>query len=167
MSVTFYADNIATDAQPVSWNVECGCGAGNEAFSDQLDAQARQLVIIDSSAKVSGCDEDYCLHAYVIPQFDVEPSPEVNVSNANARAFLSTIGIDGDDVYCGEMDGTDFAARILTAEALSVGDAGVPAIVEGNMIDCGRPEGYFDNLMIRMTEVADFARENKVMVRWS
>lgn len=167
MSITFYADNISADAAPISWNLECGCGAGIESFTDGFDAEARQLVIIDTSAKVAGCGEDYCLHAYVIPQFDVELSPEVNVSNSNARAFLSTIGITGDDIYCGEMDGTDFAARILTAEALSVGDAGVPAIVEGNMIDCGRPEGYFDNLMIRLTKVADFARENKVMVRWS
>ena len=99
---------------------------------------------------------------------------EVNMSNSNAAVVCATLGIDLEEWgWCGSLPAADFLGRVLIAPAVSPVDAGVPAhrlqpgdsagvfgtVVEGGptFIECGRREGYTQERLDQLRELADWA----------
>ena len=95
---------------------------------------------------------------------------EVNFSNANGVAVLALLGVTPENTEDfwngGRMSAEDFLGRVLVATAVNPADAGVPATREGNFIDCGRREGYFDERLIELREIADVALATGGYVQW-
>lgn len=155
MSVTF-----AVDQEPVGFALTCGCGSvSGPMVTSFQDAHA-------GSASFVGCGDDFCgvYPPMAVAQYMVEA--EVNVSNVNARYLLELLGVEAEELY-GKMSGSEFLGRVLLAEALSVGDPGVPATQEGNFVECGRAEGYADARLASLREVAQAAADNSLNVFWS
>lgn len=99
--------------------------------------------------------------------------PEVNMANGNAAYMAGLLGIERDEDGClfGEMDAEDFLGRVVLARGLSVGDPGVPQTeTRGErgalFIDCGRHEGYADQRLIDLEEVAHYAVDHAATVAW-
>jgi hypothetical protein len=105
-----------------------------------------------------------------MPEFNADvlmsiPAAEdlsVNMSNANAARVCETLGIDLDEEgWCGSLPAADFLGRVLMALAVLPVDAGVPwHEVPGpgaRMIECGRPEGYTQDRLGQLRELADWA----------
>lgn len=93
-------------------------------------------------------------------------SPEeldVNMSNSNAARVCRSLGLDLNELgWCGDLPAEDFLGRILVALAVEPSDAGVPATVDAapgraTFIDCGRPEGYVQERLGHLRELADWA----------
>lgn len=71
----------------------------------------------------------------------------------------------------GSMPAQDFLGRVLVAQAVNPADAGVPARVmpsEGGatMIDCGRREGYSEDRLGQLHELAEFAVSRGRTIQW-
>ena len=90
----------------------------------------------------------------------------VNMSNSNAVVVCATLGIDLQDWgWCGNLGAEDFLGRILLALAIEPADEGVPShetTVPGQVrwIECGRPEGYVQDRLGQLRELADWAAAN-------
>lgn len=99
---------------------------------------------------------------------------EVNMSNSNAATVAATLGIDLEEWgWCGSLPAEDFLGRVLLALAITPTDAGVPAhqLQPGDsagvfgtvresgpmFIDCGRREGYTQERLGQLRELADWA----------
>jgi hypothetical protein len=97
--------------------------------------------------------------------------PEVNVSNVNASVLLDVLGIQVGDLFedrcCGWLPGEDFLGRVLVAASLSPVDTGIPAIRVGNVINCGRPEGYVNERLEMLRSVAEYAVAHRLGVSWA
>lgn len=116
------------------------------------------------------------------PEFDADlltacPEAEdlaVNMSNSNAAQVCRTLGIDLEEWgWCGSMSAQDFLGRVLVALAIEPADAGIPAhqllpgdsagifgtVAEGGptFIECGRREGYTQERLSQLRELADWA----------
>ncbi len=156
MSVTFSADQVVA-----GWMLECGCGQSKSAIAGsyaELDALRGGFVYT--------CDDAYCS---AFPAMSVavyaEQVESVNVSNVNARFLLGMLAFDAADL-CGSVSADEFLGRVLVADGLSVGDAGVPAIQEGNMVECGRPEGYAEDSLAALRTLANSAKTLGVDIIW-
>jgi hypothetical protein len=94
---------------------------------------------------------------------------DVNMSNSNAATVCAALGLDLNELdWCGTLPAEDFLGRILVALAVSPVDAGVPVHeVPGpgaRFIECGRPEGYTQQRLGQLRELADWAVANKATV---
>lgn len=98
----------------------------------------------------------------------------VNMANANAAHVLDVLGF-GEDVragdLCGTVSGEDFLGRVLMALAVSPADAGIPAHEDhtaGGMlwIEGGRPEGYTQERLGQLRELAEDARDRGCSITW-
>ncbi|MFD3539671.1 hypothetical protein ACFWUQ_09235 [Streptomyces sp. NPDC058662] len=87
----------------------------------------------------------------------------VNMANANAVRVLDVLGYD--ELY-GDADAEDFLGRVLVALAVAPADAGRPATVDGNFIDCGRPPGYTQTRLEELRELAEDACARRLRVAW-
>jgi hypothetical protein len=164
MSVTFSPAIHPTD--PVVWFIECMDGLRRDHRDGSYAEMAEELPLHQFGCLHEGCREyDGATLA------TVQTDPEVNVSNSNARLLLEALGlpfVDG----CGSLGADDFLGRVLTALAVAPQDAGVPAhrlvpgestifgpVVEGGatFIDCGRSEGYLQERLLQLEEVATAA----------
>lgn len=155
MSVTF-----ATDYTPSAYAVTCSCGAATtEQFESVEDVQ---FVITSGNAPV--CGDEFCA-AYFPSIKPITDAPELNVSNANAEAILSVLGFE-EIQYEGTISGDDLMGRILIAQAINPTDAGIPATRDGNFISCGRNEGYIDQRLEQLAEIAAFATKHNLSIYW-
>ena len=99
----------------------------------------------------------------------------VNMSNRNARPVLESLGIEGDDLWCGSMDAQEFLGRVLMALAVAPTDEGLPEhewegaseFGFGRFIDAGREPGYLQARLERLHEVAAAAVADGLQVVWS
>lgn len=162
MSVTFRPE----EGTLLGWRAEHPCGAR----STEVFPATREGCAAASQAKVV-CSDEYCdeYSVFVTPVYEDE-APEVNVSNVNARAILDALGhsLDADDELCGGEDAESFMGRVLMAVAVAPQDAGVPTHhVTPNFIDCGRPEGYLQDRLEALREVAEYAASKGREVVWS
>jgi hypothetical protein len=89
---------------------------------------------------------------------------EVNMSSANAVVVCAALGIDlEEEGWCGSLPAADFLGRILVALAVSPTDAGVPTHElprepgQVRWIECGRREGYTQERLAQLRELADWA----------
>lgn len=166
MSVTFYPQ-----VGDVMTQVTCGCGSTvNPTLFESYDA-AYKAVYIDHSAELPICEDEFCA-AYGPSFLNADDIPEVNFSNSNAAEVLDVLGIyvgdEWEDRCAGVMSGEDFLARVLLASAVQLEDAGVPAhYVSSNMISMGRREGYLNDAVARLREVAEYAVEWNLSVSWN
>jgi len=97
---------------------------------------------------------------------------EVNMSNSNAYRVASTLGIDLEEGgWAGEMDARDFLGRVLLALAVEPQDSGIPAheVPTGGprWIDCGRREGYVQERLTNLHDLAQHAIKDGKPVLWS
>lgn len=89
---------------------------------------------------------------------------DVNVSNANAAAILERLDIPFD--YCGQVDAADLLGRAMLGN-VGRDDSGVRSVRDGNVIDCGRRVGYFDEVLGALASLATEAQRRGVTVVWS
>jgi hypothetical protein len=160
MSVTF-----TVHMEVISWGLACSCGdvmavSRYSSYEDAVDA-----LRVGVTPK---CGDEFCgaYCASAVPVLEGEEAPQVNMSNLNAREVLPLLGLDAED-ECGSKDGQDMLGRVLMAQAAGVPDAGRPAVQTGNMIDCGRAEGYFDDRLVELEAIALFAVKHQLPVTWS
>lgn len=156
MSVTF-----AVDAPVSEWTVECSCGSARSAVFTSYESASTSR---DLDAPVV-CGDDYCA-AYSCCVVAVEETESVNVSNLNARFVLESMGVLSEDLM-GSMSGDEFLGYVLMCQGAGVSDAGVPSTADGIMVNCGRPEGYLDEVLVRLEAVASTARNSGFPVYWS
>jgi hypothetical protein len=160
MSVTFFVPTT-----PEAWAIACSCGDVCAVSSYTTYGEAYDALLVGVAPI---CGDDFCA-AYrpsVVPASTEAPAPEVNVSNVNARLLLDMLGLDSIDCV-GTLSGIDMLGRVLMAQGASVVDAGIPVTQTGNVIDCGREEGYADNRFIEIEAVARYAVEHNLDVSWS
>lgn len=102
-------------------------------------------------------------NAVVVRDIDAAEFLSVNMSNSNAARVCASLGIDLDaEGWCGSLDAADFLGRVLLALAVDPVDAGRPATVDAapgraTFIDCGRPQGYTQERLSQLRELADWA----------
>jgi hypothetical protein len=101
-------------------------------------------------------------NADVIMAIPAADDLSVNMSNTNAARVCETLGIDLDDLgWCGSLPAADFLGRVLVALAVCPVDAGIPAHelsgTSPRWIECGRPEGYLQDRLGQLRELADWA----------
>lgn len=161
MSVTF-SPAMRTD---IPHTITCLCGEWTQGvqYDSYEDAWAM------SKSVISACVDEYCDKEYVYAT-PITPEPEVQMSNGNAVTILDVLGIqvgeDFSDRCSGSMDASDMMGRILMAQALNPADAGSVTIAVGNIVACGRPEGYTDAKLSALIEVVKFAEVNNLPVVW-
>jgi len=81
----------------------------------------------------------------------------VNMSNSNAADVITSLGIEFD--YGGSIEVEDLLGRAGLRAALPA-DEPVPTVREGNMIHCGRDEGYVAGKAGMLVSLALRARED-------
>lgn len=165
MSVTFYipAPSDAPHTIRCSAGGETGC-----TFPARGDAY-RALVAGD--VPHPACGDDWCRadDSRSMRIDAVDETPEMNVSNANARLVLDALGYGDalrDEDLTGQASGEDFLGRVLTAVAVAHADVGIPAHQMGRVIECGRPEGYLDDRLDTLRTVAEAAIASGRDVCW-
>lgn len=177
MSVTF----APATGTIVGWKIDCGCvGAVPATFDDRSDAVAWLEEWDFAPFALEGCTNELCtVYSLYIEAVEEQERPQVNMANGNAAALLEALGLlsdamsreERDDAFYGEMSGEDFLGRVMMAQAVAPADAGMPAYeMAGSgarFIECGRPEGYLQDRLSGLREVADFAVEHGVQVQWS
>ena len=104
-------------------------------------------------------------NAEVVMSIPAAGELSVNMSSSNAFRVCQSLGIDlEDEGWCGGMTAEDFLGRVLVALAIEPVSAGIPSHeVPGpgaRMIDCGRPEGYLQDRLGQLRELADWAVAN-------
>ena len=164
MSVTFYPT-----LQEALTRVACACAAvvaptlyasAGEAYSASQDGSIAAQVV---------CGDELCA-AYPLICLPVEVTPEVNVSNVNAVQILDVLGIlvgeSFSDRCSGIMSAEDFLGRVLIADAVQLEDAGVPAVQTGNLVECGREEGYLNARISELRPVAEYAAAHQLEICW-
>lgn len=163
MSVSFAPEFV--DAGQYVLRCACGGARGATVYSSFKAARAAA----QEGIRVS-CGDVYCAADGWVSPVQLVEDPEVNVSNANASTLLDVLGIQVgerfEDRCCGMLDAEDFLGRVLVARAVNPVDAGVPAVSEGNFIDCGRSEGYVDVRLEQLQVVAEFAVRAGLRVHW-
>lgn len=101
---------------------------------------------------------------------------EINVSNSNACDILEFLGLgatpgtDPYDALCGSILAKDLEVlcrRKLMALSVKALDQGLPTRVEGNVIHCGRAEGYLTEKVIALLSLAKGRKSEEDMISWS
>lgn len=161
MSVTF-SPAVRLD---IPHTLTCMCGEWTQGVQYDSHADAWEM----SKSVTSGCSDEYCDDTYVYP-VSIVPEPEVQMSNGNAVTILDVLGIkvgeDFSDRCSGSISVEDMKGRILMAQAINPTDEGSATIAVGNVVDCGRPEGYTDGKLFSLLEVVEFAEANNVDIVW-
>ncbi|WP_082921137.1 MULTISPECIES: hypothetical protein [unclassified Rhodococcus (in: high G+C Gram-positive bacteria)] len=168
MSITFYPEI----APVIGYRLVDHLGGISELFAEYAEAVARLDELHASDAVLPGCTDPESARAYGATieavTSDGEDVPDLNVSNANAATLLDVLGFSGE--CSGACSAEDFLGRVLTAEALSPQDAGVPAHQVGaspRVIDCGRRAGYIQERLEELRVIAEWARAHDRRVQWA
>lgn len=174
MSVTFHIE--IRDADYVGSRIYCAetewgdaaHGHGSRDFASYDEASvAYRDGLADGSVDRSCCG--------ISPRFSIDTETDaVNLSNTNARDLLDRLGFrdhDGDIDLCGSAEPDALLGRILIARALA-SDVGIPpATYTGargaQLLDGGRPEGYFDDKLSRLEALATTCSTLGRKVVWS
>lgn len=161
MSVTFAPEFVSN----VEHKITCMCGEWvGGTYPSWEEARSAML----TSGMKSECGDPYCYQSAT-----VEPAvavPEVQMSNSNAVTLLSVLGLaSGEDFsdYCtGAISAENLLGRILIAQAVNPADEGTDAFSEGNMVYCGRSEGYTEAKLSQLAEVAEYASQRCLTIQW-
>jgi hypothetical protein len=98
--------------------------------------------------------------------------PQINISYGNHALIMGMLGYRGDDIDCGHADAEDFLGRLLVADALlETTDAREPSTVRGangaTLIDLGQREGYVNDKLRILIELAHWAKANGTELVWN
>lgn len=118
----------------------------------------------------------YDLHVEVIEDLE---RPEVQVASDRAPLLLDALGY-GTFTASDEMFGVEkpetFRGRVLTALAVAPQDAGMPGygddsprphwIQGGRHVQCARQEGWLQDRLARLHELADWCERHGRQVQW-
>lgn len=133
---------------------QCGFSISSAAYWEVADAVDEHFYSCDSSV--------FTEEEYAMPELSVQ----VNTSNANARDILGLLGIESEEL-AGQTSADDFMGRVLLAQGLNQEDGGRPAFQEGNITDCGRRDGYYEDILNELSKVAHAAQALDTSVVWS
>jgi len=119
-----------------------------------------------------GCDEQqlyfYCDHMHEATEACHKCALRVNLSNSNAEMVLERLGIPFD--YCGTVAADDMLGRALVAN-VGRDDTGAAPTEDtyghATIVECGVPEGYYENVMGRLVALATEAKFNNFDIGWS
>lgn len=154
------------DSDVLGWGLECACGA---ARTDVLAATPEAAAALTGTAPAV-CGDSGCSEIGPTPVMVTTDHPSVNLNNGNAATVMSALGYTG-DTSIGSDDAEAFLGRVLTALAVAPADAGVPAHeMSGGgapMVACGRPEGYLQQRLQHLHEVAMWAVQRGTLVTWA
>lgn len=162
MSVTF-----SVESPILGWTITCSCGDVRlDGMHETYEAATGALATLKTDLTCSFCaDFGDGPRTDAVLLFDDAPS--LNVSNANAGTLLRTLGLyDPEGDLTGALSGKTLASRVMEARVLEPQDAGVPASSIGIVIDCGRREGYIQDRLATLLEVANYAWDKDVEVYW-
>jgi hypothetical protein len=86
---------------------------------------------------------------------------DLNLSNANARLVLRSLGIEPDPEYCGQLPIDTFLKVCRGWLRRNIGNPSleIETIVEGNFIDCGIGAGYINRRVHALAVLAHKGRE--------
>ncbi|MFI8932373.1 hypothetical protein ACIG3E_32500 [Streptomyces sp. NPDC053474] len=167
MSVTFTAACIPSSAFIIS----CCCPAAKAEAATvpyaTYEAACAAYPAEPDLVELPGCQDPGRCRPFIIaldPDGDV---PSVNLANTNARRVLDVLGLaDEHGDLAGGAAAEDFLGRCLVALALEPADAGVPAVQEGRVIDCGRPAGYLQDRLAELHDLAAWCAAQGRAVSW-
>jgi hypothetical protein len=162
MSVSFYP----AIEENVAHIITCICEETNfnTVYATRTEAyEAKKNPLLKSN-----CGDIYCDYLYVKPAVF---EPEVNMSNSNANDLLDVLGLavgeDFSDYCAGSITAEGFLGRVLLAKGVApVSPARLPE-KDGIMVYGGRAEGYVQEKLEQLQEVADWAIANKREIIWS
>lgn len=162
MSVTFSVYPLPPEAH-LSREIRFWCSSDPvvvESYRAEVEAAAHAL----------SCQECALYDGPLVDR--VLPFDELNMANGNAAELLTLVGFAGDDLYAGSCDAGELLGRLLVAGALLDPSPEVPERVErssggATLVDFGRPEGYLNDKVDRLAEVARFASDIGSSVVWS
>lgn len=146
------------------------------SYSDAQEFLQAELDAHGCTGHLAVCGDEWCAGSMLfIHPIQVDPAPELNVSSQNAIHLLGLLGIpfDAEDgAIAGSMPAEDFLGRVLMAQAVNPADAGVPARTlpsEGGatVINCGRREGYSEDRLAPLHELAEFAVSRGRTIQWA
>jgi hypothetical protein len=95
----------------------------------------------------------------------------VDFSMSNASLVLDALGLDPVDMS-GALPADDFLGRVLMAEAVAPHDEGLPSYDDTQAtgptwIECGRREGYLQERLAELRELAEAAKNEGAEVSWA
>ncbi len=109
-------------------------------------------------------------NADVIRDIPAAEELSVNMSSSNAVHVCASLAIDLEEWgWCGSLPAVDFLGRVLMALAVLPVDAGRPVTVDAEpgratFVDCGRREGYAQERLGQLRELADWAVANLAVI---
>ncbi len=167
MSTTF----SVADLEVLGYALVCACGNTQTDPGFLYPSYAEALIALQNGVTMV-CGDEYCAAYNTHVSVQVEGSPEVNVSNTNARELFTVLGMleESFDYSCGSMVASDFLGRILMALAVNQ-EVGVPVTESFSpsgvrFVDCGREDGYVEAKLIVLQEVAEQAVKVSRKVQW-
>lgn len=195
MSVTFSAAMnpiIGFDLQCVC---DARYLAEGEPLMSYEVALATLATVKAANRGLANCEDDDCftygIYTHAVEEGEV--SPTLNMANGNSIAVLEALGLKSDEqsfeeVCCGGVTAEDFMGRVLMALAVAPVSAERPTVVEVNaahanglgahegavvvdrgptMIHCGVGEGYVQDKLAALMDLATFCVEHNRDVVWS
>ncbi len=94
----------------------------------------------------------------------VSNTPELNISNTNARAFLRVLGIHNPEL-AGELDPTE-VKRQLAVAAMRIPHEVRPSTQEGNCYTSGLSEEQLRRYCARLSAIAEIAERRRETINY-
>lgn len=179
-------DITATSTGTGTWQARCLCrdhegGSAQHTFSTYAEADAWLAEYRQAPVVLEGCTDDLCpVYGPILTEVQGEGEvPCVNMANSNAVEVLDALGLierdsTGSIIEREQMlSGQDFLGRIMLAEALAPVSAHRPSMTvpsDGSgatMVHCARREGYLQDRLVALREVAEWAIKHGQQVTWS
>lgn len=168
MSITFAP--VIEDSR-VLLTCICRKVQSQEIFANPAEAYAHKA---SAAYTLVECEDEYCDNTRYVQS--VIETPELNMSNVNARFVLEMLGYK-DTSDGGSASAEEFMGRVLMALAIAPHDEGVPAHddssydsngvrISGQLIQGGRPKGYLQDRLMELETVATWAAENNTTIVW-
>ena len=102
--------------------------------------------------------------------FDFVKNLDIDMSNGKARMVLNALGLPDTDDLCGHMDRVQFANLCASWLQQHIGKQSAKlevSVTRGSLgatfIDCGVPEGYINQRIRQLSEVARAADDGNVI----
>jgi hypothetical protein len=159
LSVTFTVEQDTT-------NFVIVCSCGENELTDQFVTYEEAAVAVLSTPNT--CDDEFCA-AWPTRITAVEEEVfTLELDGLNASYILDALGVmDEDEREIGFMPADDFLGRVLLAQAILPHDDGFPAFTEGSETYAGRPDGFLDEKLTKLREIATEALSADRMVIWA